>query len=76
LQDAMERGELRREAPDFAAKMLLSMLDATDRSHYLFSGDLPSTPSATYASQIVDCFLRAFAPELPTPSPLPQRSAP
>lgn len=72
LRQAMGRGELRAESPEFAANMLLSMLVGADRSHYLFSGDPPPTPNDRYVATIIDCYLRAFAPS-PSPSP---RSAP
>jgi TetR/AcrR family transcriptional repressor of mexJK operon len=63
LTTAMERGELCCGNPDFAATMLLSMLVGADRSHYLFSGDPPPPPEPTLVGQIIDCYLRAFAPD-------------
>lgn len=68
LKEAMRRGELRRDDPDFAADMLLSMLAGQERSRRLFGGAEPGDSDAARSAQIVDCFLRAFAPE-----PLPER---
>lgn len=59
---AMERGELRRDDPDFAVTMLLSMLVGAERSHYLLSGVAAPAADPADAARIVDCFLRAFAP--------------
>lgn len=63
LEEAMQRGELRADDPEFAVTMLLSMLVGVERSHCLFSGP-PSfaEPDPAAAGRIVDCFLRAFAP--------------
>ncbi len=63
IEAAMQRGELRRDDPDFAATTLLSMLVGAERSHYLFSGEPPPAADPREAARIVDCFLRAFAPE-------------
>lgn len=62
LKDAMAKGELRSASPEFAANLLLSMLVGADRSHYLFSGDPPPEPDPELVGQIIDCYLRAFAP--------------
>lgn len=76
LQEAMERGELRRVDPEFATTTLLSMLVGAERSHYLLSGEPPPEPDPARVAQIVDSFLRAFAPEdSPFPA-VPQRSTP
>jgi TetR/AcrR family transcriptional repressor of mexJK operon len=80
LSQAMIRGEMRTAPPEFAATMLLSMLVGADRSHYLFSGDEPPETDPRHVGQIIDCYLRAFAPipsEASTqPPPVPQRSTP
>ncbi len=71
LKEAMSRGEMRLASPAFAANMLLSMLVGADRSHYLFSGDPPPEPNPEHVAQIIDFYLRAFAPnvsEAPVPS--------
>jgi TetR/AcrR family transcriptional repressor of mexJK operon len=76
LKEAMAKGEMRSDCPEFAANLLLSMLVGADRSRYLFSGDPPPAPDAAHVGRIVDCYLRAFAPEVfpfPTAS---QRSIP
>lgn len=74
LKEAMTRGELRPAAPEFAANLLLSMLVGADRTHYLFSGDPPPEPNPEQVGQIIDCFLRAFAPEPSSSDTVPQRS--
>jgi len=63
LDEAMARGELRRDDAEFAATLLLSMLVGYERSHYLFSGEMPPDADPANAERIVDCFLRAFAPD-------------
>jgi len=78
LEEAMRRGELRRTDGEFAATTLLSMLVGAERSCHLFSGEPVPEPDPAQADLIVDCFLRAFAPEAQFPSPPPpdRRSAP
>jgi len=65
LAHAMEAGQLRQADPDFAAEMLTAMLLDLDRLRGLINlqTDLLK-PSKT--TQVVDCFLRAFAPEKDT----------
>jgi TetR/AcrR family transcriptional repressor of mexJK operon len=63
LRDAMERGELRQVDTEFATTTLLSMLVGAERSHFLLSGEPPPKPDPARVAQIVDCYLRAFAPE-------------
>ena len=66
LARAMDDGQLRRDDPDFAAEMLTAMLADLDRLRGLI--DLQTDlfkPSKT--AQVVDCFLRAFAPQKDTP---------
>ncbi len=74
LHQAMADGELRACDPEFASVTLLSMLVGAERSHYLLSGDPPPEPDPSRVAQIVDCFLRAFAPESSPSSPAAQRS--
>lgn len=75
LQAAIDRGELRSGTDaDFAATTLLSMLVGAERTRFLFSGEQPPHTNPAHAGQIVDCFLRAFAPE--NPSPAAKRNAP
>ena len=62
LEAAMLRGELRRDEPEFATNMLLSMLVGTDRSRYLFSGELSPEINSAHVGRIIDCFLCAYAP--------------
>lgn len=61
LENAMERGALRRDDPDFAAEMLTAMLADTDRLRGLINLQTDLLKPAKTA-QVVDCFLRAFAP--------------
>jgi AcrR family transcriptional regulator len=63
MQAAIDRGELRNCAAEFAAKLFLSMLVGADRTRYLFSGEPPPEPDSAEVERIVDCFLRALAPE-------------
>jgi TetR/AcrR family transcriptional repressor of mexJK operon len=65
LKEAMARGEMRSAPPEFAANLLLSMLVGADRNHYLFSGEAPPEPDPEHVGQIIDCYLRAFAPVAP-----------
>jgi len=62
LDKAMQAGQLRRDAPDFAAEMLLGMLSGAERTRYLLGIEqtLPEGDEAK-AERIVDCFLRAYA---------------
>ncbi len=61
LSVAMDRGELRRDHPHFAAEMLTAMLVDFDRLKALLTLEVvPVDPRKT--QEIVDCFLRAFAP--------------
>lgn len=62
LLEGMERGDLRREDPEFAVSILLSMLTGDERSCRLFSAGNVSPPDPDKATRIVDSFLRAFAP--------------
>lgn len=64
LDNAVKRGELQLHGQNdamFAARLLLSMLVGSDRTHYLFSGAPAPAPDHALVSQIVDTFLRAFA---------------
>lgn len=61
LAQAMERGTLRRDDPDFAAEMLTAMLSDTDRLCGLINLQT-DLPKHARTAQVVDCFLRAFAP--------------
>lgn len=63
LQCAIERNELRAVPALFAAKMLVSMLVGDDRSQCLFSGTPLPEPDIANTLPIIDCYLRAFAPE-------------
>jgi len=74
LLAAMDRGELRPDDVDFATTTLLSMLVGAERSHYLLSGEPPPDPDPAKVAQIIDCFLRAFAPETLATHPIAQRS--
>lgn len=64
LERAMNDGTLRQEDPQFTAEILLSMLESFDRTRRLFGAPLlPAAEEQQRIVQIVDCFLRAFAPE-------------
>jgi TetR/AcrR family transcriptional repressor of mexJK operon len=66
LARAMEEGRLKRDDPDFAAEMLTAMLVDLDRLRGLMNLQTDLL-KPTKAAQVVDCFLRAFAPEKDTP---------
>lgn len=61
LERAMDRGELNRDDPRFAAELLTGMLTHQDRLRGLLNGDTDLLDDATKAERIVDCFLRAYA---------------
>jgi len=64
LARAMNEGTLRRDEPLFAAEMLFSMLAGYDRASRLFGAPLlPAAEEQERVVRIVDCFLRAYAPE-------------
>ena len=64
LARAMDEGTLRRDEPLFAAEMLFSMLAGFDRASRLFGAPLlPAARERNRVARIVDCFLRAYAPE-------------
>lgn len=70
LDKAMAAGELRRDDPVFAAKMLLAMLAECERTERLFSCSVATPPGEADAARILDLFLRAYAPTdsaAPTP---------
>ena len=66
LAHAMEAGELRKDDPDFAAEMLTAALIDLDRLRGLINLQTDLL-KPTKTAQVVDCFLRAFAPEKDTP---------
>lgn len=64
LERAMNDGTLRKDAPMFTAEILLSMLESFDRTRRLFGAPLLSAAEEQERiARIVDCFLRAYAPE-------------
>lgn len=63
LREAMARGELRQDDVDFAADMLLSMLTGTQRDLHLLGMVPAAAQPVARIPQIVDCFLRAYAPQ-------------
>lgn len=63
LADAMERGDLRRDDPMFAAEMLNGMLITLDRTRGLLAGDLEPETDPPKVARIVTCFLRAYRPQ-------------
>ena len=62
LRKAMDAGRLRRDDPQFAAELLLSMLAGHDRIKRIY-GVLSSPHDARRTARLVDCFLRIYAPE-------------
>lgn len=67
LESEMRAGRLRGDGPDaanFAGVMFLDMLSGTERTRYLLGIDQkPFEEDGARIEQIVDCFLRAFAPQ-------------
>ncbi len=61
LGNAMRAGRLRRDNPQFAADMLFGMLVESERMRRLHGAAAKEDEDAQVAA-IVDCFLRAFAP--------------
>src|ERR671937_1336265 len=62
LRKAMDAGRLRRDDPQFAAELLLSMLAGHDRIKRLFGVERANGADEARSRQIVDCFLRAYRP--------------
>jgi TetR/AcrR family transcriptional regulator, mexJK operon transcriptional repressor len=58
--EAMQQGKLRRDDPQLAAEMLLSMLGGLDRIKRLFGVPRRGEGEPQRAARIVDCFLRAY----------------
>ncbi len=61
LREGMERGELRRDDPDFAAEMLISLLTGTQRDLLLLGMPVACPEQSDRMVRIVECFLRAYA---------------
>lgn len=76
LAEAMERGELCREDPEFVTNMLMSMLVGAERTQCLMTGEAPPDPDRNHVIRVIDSFLRAFAPSVSPSHPVPQRSIP
>lgn len=63
LGRAMAAGHLRQDDPRFAAEMLMGMLNGIDHFRRISSNTpLPEALEKARIEQIVDCFLRAYAP--------------
>jgi len=62
LDAAMRDGRLRRDEPELAAEMLISMLAGIDRVKRLFCVLEGVRDDAPRTARIVDCFLRAYQP--------------
>ncbi len=60
---AMQRGELRQDDPHFAAEMLMGMLLNLDFVRYQCAVPVLMGNESGRCERIVDCFLRAFAPQ-------------
>lgn len=63
LREAMVRGELREDDPEFAADMLISLLTGTERDMRLLGMPVECALESGRMNRIVDGFLRAYAPE-------------
>lgn len=63
LARAMKDGRLRRDDPRFAAEMLLSLLGGFEHFRRVCGADAPAVAETVRVERIVDCFLRAWAPD-------------
>lgn len=63
IDAAMAEGRLRRDDPHFATDMFFSMVIGMERSRRMFAATEAIDDAEDRAERIVDCFLRAFAPE-------------
>jgi TetR/AcrR family transcriptional repressor of mexJK operon len=63
LRKAMQAGALRRDDPEFAAELFLSMLAGQERVRRIYGIGNGAESEPHRVGRIVDCFLRAFAPE-------------
>lgn len=63
LAAAMDRGDLRRDDPRFAAEMLKGMLINLDRTRGLLVNDIDFNADPDKVERIVTCFLRAYQPQ-------------
>jgi TetR/AcrR family transcriptional repressor of mexJK operon len=63
LRKAMDAGRLRREDPQFAAELFMSMLVGVDRIKRLYGVARFGEDDARRAARIVDRFMRAYSTE-------------
>ncbi len=63
LRHAITDGRLCQVDPDFAAEMLMAMLIGQERTQRLFGVPRQTPDESLKAEQVVDGFLRMFAPE-------------
>jgi TetR/AcrR family transcriptional repressor of mexJK operon len=63
LKKAMDAGLLRKEDPQFAAELFVSMLVGVDRTKRLYGVTCRGEGDARRAARIVDCFLRTYSIE-------------
>ncbi|OQA33111.1 MAG: Fatty acid metabolism regulator protein [Betaproteobacteria bacterium ADurb.Bin341] len=63
LSGAMTRGEMRQDDPRFAADMLMGMLLNIDFARCQCAISMDEEGEDQRCEQIVECFLRAFAPQ-------------
>jgi len=64
IDRAMDDRKLRRDDPQFAAEMLISMLGGFENTRRMLGvSTFPSDQEQDRITQIVDAFLRAYAPE-------------
>jgi TetR/AcrR family transcriptional repressor of mexJK operon len=63
LKKAMDAGFLRKEDPQFAAELFISMLVGVDRTKRLYGMSRSGGNDAHRAARIVDCFMRTYSTE-------------
>ncbi|MDR1075848.1 MAG: TetR/AcrR family transcriptional regulator [Xanthomonadaceae bacterium] len=67
LHNAMQQGHLRHDDPHCAAELLLGMILGLElERRHLFVTHRSGEELGEWASFAIDCFLRAFAPSLPS----------
>jgi TetR/AcrR family transcriptional repressor of mexJK operon len=63
LKKAMDAGRLRKEDPQFAAELFMSMLAGVDRTKRLYGVARFGEDDTQRAARIVDCFMRTYSTE-------------
>jgi len=62
LRRVMEAGQLRKDDPRLAAEILYGMLSGAERTRMLFGAEREPYEQEARVTAIIDCFMRAYAP--------------